>query len=338
MRINKPEKFVKGAAPNSVDNSLITYGEVKNLYKEEFSTDGLNWHADKNNVDNLMRISFDGGKKYPLQFSNSINDEIILKQESGELFDWPSVEQSNSMSVVLRGINEVPILSSIVENYAENVVFQMQNQGSSTNKILDFVLPGFVKGVSLIRQESDGHSYVEITDNFSYNFVQDNEQNNGNIKLQFYFNSSSSNQTRKFFIKIKLNLYNINNLIPGFRVPVYSSAVQAIPTVTDEEFGVCNYLDKASASLNSFTCLTRFVNITRLSLYIKAIQPGNISLTVKFGTNTVNVVKSVTSSESWIYIDNTNRSSGEISVTRNNDSSDTLTPACIVTGIRVETE
>lgn len=337
MRINNPVKFTKGNNANSADNALVTVGEVKSLYKEEYSADGLNWHNDvKNNNDSLMRVSFDGGNNYPLKFSSYINDEIILKNEDGELFNWPTTTGTNSLSIILRGINEAPILSSIVENYPDRVFSQTENG----NRYLDFILPGFIKGVSLIRQEPDGHSYLEITDGFVYNFIQDNDENDGNIKLQYYFNSQESSNQYKYFIKIKLNLFNINSgsLISGFKVPVYSSTVQAVPTVTDEEIGVCNYLDKTSTSLNSFTCLTRFVNITRLSLYISSEIAGNISLTVKFGNNTVNVVKPVTTSESWIYIENSQLSSGEITVTRNDDSSDTLSSACIVTGIRVESE
>lgn len=199
---------------------------------------------------------------------------------------------------------------------------------------------GIIDKVSMIKQESN-LSFIEDSD-ISFNIISDNIDNYGNLKLQYYYSiKESDNLYSKYFIKIKLNKLNNTAFGTKVNIPVYSSLVNAIPTISDTIYGVCNYLDKNNTDLNQISLLSRFVNIKRLCLYVVSLDgsSGNISLNVKFGQNEINnVIKPVTANEKWIYIENTQNSSGEITISRNNDSSDTLSNVCIITGIRVEME
>lgn len=338
MRINNPKKFNASGTGNSED--LVSIGEVLNLTKFKYSSNNIDWHDNKEDDDIYIKGSFDGGKSYPLFFTGQMNDEIIIKSDNGELFDWPAATSSQSLAVVLSGINSCPILSAIIENDSSILIENPGHGEHEDNKAIDFIISNYINGVSLIRQEDDGYSYVETIGQISYNFIQDNHDHNGNIKLQYYFTPSEILTNRKYFLKIRLNTNKINQnmLMADFKVPIYSSNVTAIPTKLDEIYGICNYLSKG----DSINCLSRFANVSRIALNVVSAdsnETGNIKLGIKIGNNPEIIdTYQVTAENSWIYINNTSLYSGQISIRRFNDSNDTLNATCIILGIRVENE
>ena len=205
-----------------------------------------------------------------------------------------------------------------------------------------FLQHGIIDKVSLVKRAGNEYTYIE-DNSFSFNIVKDIVDHQGTLKLQYYYVKTTSDADVLYYMKVKVNLAKFNSFVIGtkFDIPVYSSVENAIPTVSDENYGTCNYLDKTNSALSKITLLSRFVNIKRISLYVASMDKssGKVSLNVKFGSNEINnVIRDVTGNESWIYIENTANSSGEITVTRNNNLYDTLSNICIITGIRVETE
>ena len=359
MKINNPVKFTKGSDANSADNELASIGDVKkicgdsknfSIFMQQFSADGTDengWHSEQTSDDKFVRYSFDGGVNWQIRSSYQ-GDTFILKNSNDHLFnfnyDFPLGDQNINGSILLAGDSGDAailgaILSSIISNETSNIPSDIINNGV----IYDFVQTGIIDKVTLVKQSGDPnqtitlYSYIEDSD-VAFNIVKDNN-NGGNLKLQYYYSKKASD-INSFFVKVKLN--RINNFVIGSKinVPVYSSFESAIPTVSDEVYGTCNYLSKTNSSLTNITLLSRFVNIKRICLYVVSMDGniGNVSLNVKFGQNEVDKVINVSSIENWVYIENTQNSSGEIIITRVSDNNDTLNDICIVTGIRVETE
>ena len=172
----------------------------------------------------------------------------------------------------------------------------------------------------------------------------------GHIKLQYYFTPDTILENRKYLLKIKLNISKINPnmMIADFKMPVYSSNITAIPTVLNDTYGICNYLSRSQDALtNSINVLSRFSNVSRISLYVVSADEnidGNVTFNTKIGNFISQTTCYVSTEPSWVYITNTGSSSGEISINRISNNDTLIDPVtgngidCIILGIRVETE
>lgn len=124
--------------------------------------------------------------------------------------------------------------------------------------------------------------------------------------------------------------------------PVYSSSINAIPSVYDEEFGVCNLLDE---SIPQITCTTKFEDVNRLSLKLVSADSnvtGNVVLAFQCGEVSWEETITVTDKESWIELTPENRLTGTMVITRVYGSSfdtlknDDLVISLCITNIKAE--
>ena len=124
--------------------------------------------------------------------------------------------------------------------------------------------------------------------------------------------------------------------------PVYLTAVSAIPTVYDETYGTCNYLD---SEINSIECITAMSDVIGLKLKVISADQllgGNIVLKFICGGTAFTQTISVTTSKQWVDIVLPNPISGTLTIERMfNDVNDTLkdngiTISTIITDIKVE--
>jgi hypothetical protein len=109
--------------------------------------------------------------------------------------------------------------------------------------------------------------------------------------------------------------------------PVYSSSITAIPSVYDEEFGICNLLDEG---IPMITCTTKFEDVNRLSLKMRSADPNVSDKQVKLAfncgsTSWQEVFDEITATEKWVSITPPERLTGTLTITRLlEDSADTL--------------
>lgn len=124
--------------------------------------------------------------------------------------------------------------------------------------------------------------------------------------------------------------------------PVYSSTINAIPTIYDETFGVCNVLDE---SIPQITCTTKLENVNKVSVKVISSDSnvtGNVKLAFACGSITWEEVIPVTSAEEWVVLNPPHSLSGTLVITRViADSADTLKSddlviSLCVTNIKVE--
>ena len=344
MKISNPVKFFASQNSDELFRSiLMARGDVVQQYSETGDENQANWHDTLSEFDKWTKISFDGGKTFPLKFLKNFDDEVVISDENGELFNWPTTitDPNNnnatffSNTIVLSGANAIPILNEIVNEDDSVSKDSIEINGETITK-LDFTKTKYVKGVSLIRQEDDEFSFIEITD-LSYNFSQDG---NENIRLTCKFSVKEAGLTnRKYFYKIKLN--KTNNFFAGVKCPVYSNMITAIPTVATDDFGICNQLDKNNENLKTIIFTYSPKNIKSISLYVgsgEILRSGNVNFLVKIGETEYEFVRNVTREFSWITFNNYNNAQGEVSITRLTTNNDTLNAVCIISGIRVETE
>ena len=128
----------------------------------------------------------------------------------------------------------------------------------------------------------------------------------------------------------------------GVEIPVYSTTISAIPTIYDETFGICNYLD---AEFNYIECITTLSDVTKMKIKLVSADPiigGNIVLNFICGDTSFNQTVAVTTSKEYVEIILPTTLSGNLRIERLfNDVNDTLKDnnvviSAIITEIKVE--
>ena len=108
--------------------------------------------------------------------------------------------------------------------------------------------------------------------------------------------------------------------------PVYSTLINAIPTVYDETYGICNLLDE---NIPSVTCLTKLEDINVLSLKVVTsdLSVTNKTVDLRFNCGNTEFTQTipVKNTEEWVSINLPNQLSGTLIITRQyNSTNDTL--------------
>lgn len=326
MKISNPMRFfpelMKNEDPTAFNtlawNSvLISRGDIIRKYAPIDSQNESFWHTgNANNDDKWVKFSFDGGITYVLKFQ--FKNNLVLKiRKDGQFNPLDEIEfdlTSYSVSVFEAAKNGLLSLTSI---HVET--------DSSTN------------------DESTWYSNIS---NFSYSFIEEDDSKVLKIKLLADVPSNSSG----IMLTIGVDGSNTNAL--AVSSPIFSSTTGAIPTVYDEEFGICNLLDN---KISSITCLTKFEDVNSLSLKVVSADEtvsGNIVLAFGCGSSNYDdgtwpsQVIPVDNVEKWVTINVPRSITGTLVIKRIFDSvDDTLKSnselndviiSAVITNIRME--
>ena len=288
MKINNPTKFFPSMV-NMKDSTeynqmvynsvLISRGDIIKKYApigDEQNEDI--WHKEQNTDDKWVKFSFDGGITYPLklQFKNDLVIKLVKTEEdlNGNL---------EPLQIIEFDLSEYEYSQEYVEA-ARNGLLSLASYYTETTTNADG---------EIITNEW----YANIP-NFSYSF-------DDNFKVKIKILSDVPLKYSGIILTIGVDGSNSNAL--AVSTPTFSSNISAIPTVYDEDNGICNYLDE---NFPAITCLTKFENINSLSLKIKIVSPipgapaGNTrQIKLRFKCGKTEVIKPITlpsdASEKW---------------------------------------
>lgn len=186
--------------------------------------------------------------------------------------------------------------------------------------------------ISLVSQDESGWT----SNIYDFKFIFDDETKT--LKMQI--NSELPIDSKSIIAIIGIDATSPMAL--AVASPVYSSTINAIPTIYDETFGVCNVLDE---SIPQITCTTKLENVNKVSIKVISSDPmitGNVKLAFACGSITWEEVIPVTSTETWVVLNPPSSLSGTLVVTRvTADSADTLKSddlviSLCITNIKVE--
>lgn len=327
MKVNNLEKFYSEVQsdPNFEKakrrSTIVTRGDILKLYSADGSE--TNWHAEPQDGDKWWKMTFDGGKTYPIQmkFDTSVpTAKFILNRSDFNTSEWGSTLILNQQT------NE----SYYSINFSKTFII---------NEDFDLLKEGNVKA-----QYEDQDGYLHDLENFGYKFNESASSLvvnvSGNFAIEF----------DKIVISIKLGTSNAT--IPTIPTPIYSTQVSAIPSVYDNVYGMCNYLDN---EVEKIECLTKLSDVDVIK--IKAVTASsditgdvvlkfNISPSFNSSSTTIEKVVSISANEAWQEIVLENPVNGILTISREwNDSRDTLKDtlnlddviSLIITEIKVET-
>lgn len=261
MKINNLEKFYN----EDVDPSLIalvrkkskfvTSGDIIKLYSETEtddvpgSTEESKWHLDLRETDKWWKMSFDGGITFPIlmRLENIVIPGIEKAFEKAE--DQETAEENGTWYV----------------DEDENVVF---DQAIIIDENYEVLKNGTVKV-----QYEDENGFRHDLQGFGYKF-NDEE---GTISINY--NEKQETEFSVIYVSVKVGI--TNQSLPAIPYHVYNSSIAAIPTVYDDTYKTCNYLDSNIPSIESITKLYD-VDLIYLSILTPSLNvSGDIVLKIE---------------------------------------------------------
>lgn len=219
--------------------------------------------------------------------------------------------------------HEVFTTTAVQDN---QIVIDLSNY---TTAMFDSAINGHI---SVYSRNAEG--WISNMPEFAYKF----DATNRNLLIKFSTDVPDDSEN----IVVMIQVDGSSAMALAVASPVYSSPVSAIPSIYDEELGVCNVLDEA---IPQITCSSKFEDINRFSLKVVSADSnvvGKVKLSFSCNTTQWEETIDVTGTETWVSLTPPERLTGTMIITRlTSDPSDTLKDEDLVislyiTNIKVE--
>lgn len=330
MKINNITKFF---GENNEDSSfsqaqhrstIVTRKDIIKLYAESDSENPQDWHRIPTETDEWWKMSFDGGYSFPIKMKfneNSPSAEFIIERtsaESGQFVTYTTTKDDQTFQRVLINITKS---FEIDKDYIE-------------------LKKGLVKAFAI-----DSNGYYNEISNFSYKFTDaatTGEKGTLDIKIE---DEDASSDITGVIVQIKTGMGGLSTTILN---PTQSTLVSAIPSVYDDTYGTCNYLDD---DISSIECLTKVSDIGVIKLKVVSADKNVtgsavVTITCESFSQSFNI-DNVTGTEKLVTLELDSVISGTLLISRDltsvNDTlkvtsgDETNVISLIITQIKVET-